>query len=715
MNIQNIKKSILIATFAGVVAGCSSGGGTSSPSPAPSASEQGVAVFQSGISIAESPSWVSTSPSTGSWSKYISGTTQPIVAVAANTNNILAFDGASLYLSNASGSQFTPINYSFSALSSPVIVAGSNQFVMYSGSSVWTISDSGAVVQDTLSGLNSAISGMVYLDNTFYAYTQASTVYSSTDGLSWTLVSSAQNIQPFTNVVKLNTGVYAAMTAPQLNTSNANLWLGTSATSFSAANNPLQNFFGAPAQVNFIATDGNNNLFINETIYLTNHTIREYYIANANQVSTNAILQTISLPSSISTAQKPTNLYFTSDTIYLSSGTVEAVNNPSGDLIDPTGPTSLTAVPYVTSPALTSQFVGSSSLTNGSTYAIQGNNLISAPGTYSMPNNGALTVLTNASNVLQPSYNVLPTGESVSYAAVAGNVNQYMLLLNNGGVLLNSGSGYIPTTAITNTSDANGSTAITSVASAGSVNGAYLVQAASSGGGSNGDLYYSQNGTSWTMISQATLTSAGFGTLSSAAVSVNQLNNTFNITTSSGTYQTISPATLTSWAVAPSPTPLFAINGGVYTLYPNSNSLGTLSGNAYTVTANALPQNYVSSGNVAYNGTNTVALAQAATVVAQAGKYAGTNYLWTASNLNSNWTLNFATFADINGQALADEFFNVNPVLIWTGKIWIAEGNGNTLINATNLSSAVYSSNNAIAWQAESASSQAIIGVPFAF
>lgn len=714
MHTQNLKKVLLLVAATSFMVGCGSGS-SSSPSPAPSISEQGIAVFQPGISIAESPSWVSTAPSAGSWSKYISGTTQPIVAVAANTNNILAFDGTSLYLSNASGSQFTRVNYSFSGLSNPVIIAGSNQFVMYLGSSVWTISDSGAVVQDVLSGLNSAISGMVYLDSTFYAYTQASTVYSSTDGLSWTLVSGATNIQPFTNVIKLNTGVYAAMTAPQLNTNNANLWLGTSATSFSAANNPLQNFFGAPAQVNFIATDGSNNLFINETIFLTNHTIREYYIANANQVSTNAILQTISLPSSISATQKPTNLYFTNDTIYLSSGTVQTLNNPSGDLIDPTGPTSLTAVPYVTSPALTSQFVGSSSITNGSAYAIQGNNLISAPGTYNTPNSGALTMLTNASNVLQPSYSVLPTGESVSYAAVAGSVNQYMLLLNNGGVLLNSGSGYIPTTAITNTSDANGSTAITSIASASSVNGAYLVQAASSGGGTNGDLYYSQNGTSWTMIPQTSLTTAGLGTLNSSAITVNQLNNTFNISTSLGTYQTVNPTVLTSWAVTASPTPLFAINGGVYTLYPNSNSLGTLSGNTYTVTANALPQNYVSSGNVAYNGSNTVALAQAATVVAAAGKYAGTNYLWTASNLNSNWALNFATFADINGQPLVNEFFNVNPVLIWTGKVWIAEGNGNTLINATNLPSAVYSSNNAIAWQAESASNQVLIGVPFAF
>ena len=711
-----ILRNLLLAISTSIVAvACNSGTSSSStPAPTPSA-EQGVAVFLPNTSIAESALWVATQPSSGTWNKYISGTKNNLIAIAASANNILAFDGSDFILSNSQGSQFKKINLG-STIANASIVAGSNQFVMYSGTQVWTISTNGTITPNVINS-SSNFSSIVYLDGMFYAYTAASTVYSSSDGLTWSQVANAQNIQPFTNVIKLSTGVYAAMTAPDLSSSNPNLWLGTSPISFNSAADPLQNFFGVPAQVNFIGSNGNNNLYINETIGFTQKTIRDYYIVNSSQVTTNAVLQVISLPESLNSTQKPTGIYFSNNNIFVSSGTVNTnpIANPTGNLIDPNGPTNLTAINNVTTPAITSQILGSQSLTNGTNYASQGNNLLVASGSNNN-NFGKLTMITNANNIAAPNYEVLPSGESVNYATVMGNSSQYIMVLNNGGLLMNSESTYLPLNAISNTLNSTGSTPLNSVASTGSINGTYLVQGSSVGGGANGDLYYSTNGSTWTMISQQALNTTNLGTLASVAVSVNKFNNIYNITTSTGTYQTATPAILSSWVAALNPTPLFLISGVTYTLYADTNNLGTLNGTSYTVTNSALPQNYVSSGNVAYNDTNTVALAQAATVVEGAGKVAGTNYIWTAPNLNATWSLDFATFNNINGQLLTSEFFNVNPRLIWTGKTWITEGNGGTLLNPTgSLPAAVYSSSNAINWTAESSNAQAVIGVPQVF
>jgi len=707
---KNFKFAPLFLSMTAAIGMVACNSGSSSSSNGSGSSELGVAAITPGASIAESSLWISTVPSTGTWNQYISGTTNGIQAIAANANNILVYDGSNLFMSNANGSQFSQISLPSAPGGNIVsLVAGNNQFVMYSGSSIWSISNSGQITTTNYGG--PTISGVSFLNGIYYAYTAESTVYSSTDGNTWNQ-GSGQNIQPFTNVIQLNTGLYAAMTAPQLNTSQPNLWLGTSPTSFNPESQALENFFNVPAQINFMGTDGKGMLILNETVSLTQQTTREYFIANAQQVNTGAILQVISLPAALK-GQKPTGIYFTNNNIFLTSGTMATTNNPSGNLIDPTGPVSVTAVPIVDDAAITSQIVGSPTQTNGTVATTYGNNLLVAPGSN---NDGALTMITNANNITAPNYDVLPTGQNTTYATIIGSPSLYMLLLNNGGVLINNGNGFIPANAISNTSNESGSSAITEIDSAGSVNGTFLVQASSLNGGTNGDLYFSQNGNSWTMVSQAALSSANLGTLlAESAVTVNELNNAYNITTSTGTYQTATPAVLSSWVQVPSPTPLFLVNGVTYTLYPGTNNLGTLNGNQYTVTQNALPQNYVSSGNVAYNGSNLIGLEQPATIVEAADKVAGSNYIWTSSTLNGNWTLNFATFKNTSGQALPNEYFNVNPVLIWTGKTWITRGNGNTLLNPNNLPAAIYSSSNILNWQAVSISAEPIMGVPVAF
>lgn len=709
------KNKLIIGIMAAItLTGCNNGSNSSStPSTTPtnnSTTEQGVAVFTPGASAANSSLWIATQPSSGTWQNYMSGTTQSIIALAATPSQTLAFDGTNLILSNTTNSQFT--SYAFpTTLSSATIVAGQSQFNLYSGSSVWNISNQGIISSAHTFSTN--ISSIEYFSGTFYAYLANSQVYISTDGITWTLSSTAQNIKSFTNVIQLNTNLYAAMTAPDLGSSNPNLWLGSSPTNFNSV--AINNFFGVPAQVNFIATNGNGSLYLNETISFTQKTIREYFIQNSSQVSTDAIIQVISLPDSLSSTQKPTALYFANNNIYLNSGTMATTANPTNNLIDPTGPTALTVAQNVNSANVTTQLLNNQSQTNGLLSANQGSSLIVAPGN-SSTNNGALTMITNMANSSTPSYNLLPTGTGTTYAAIVGslnnNLNKYMLIFNNGGILLGSGNTVQPSSSITNTSNSSASVPVTQVTSAASANGTYLAQATST----SSDLYFSQNGSSWTMISQAALTTANLGTLAESAVSSNQYNGLYYIQTSTGSYQTATPSSLSTWVSAPVPTPLFQINNNQYTLYPGSNSLGTLeSNNQYTVTTNVLPQNYESSGNVAYNGS-TVALAQGPTIVIGPDKVAGSNYIWTNSSfVSTGWILNIASFTTNSGQALPNEYFNTKPVLLWTGKTWITEGNGNTLLNPTYLPGNVYSSPTVTTWQAVNGNSSTITGTPVLF
>lgn len=702
---KNIKISQLIIGLMSAITlvGCNNGSSSSSNA---SATEKGVAVFTQNASVTNSNIWIATQPSSGNWQQYMSGTAESIIALGATSSQVLAFDGTNIILSNTNNSQFTSSVFP-TTLTNATITAGQNQFALYSGSNVWNISNQGVVSSSYSFSTN--ISSIKYFSGVFYAYLANSQVYTSSDGINWTLSNGAQNVQAFTNVIQLNTNLYAAMTAPDLGSNNPNLWLGSSPTNFNSV--AINNFFGVPAQVNFIATNGNGSLYLNETIGFTQKTIREYFIQNSSQVSTNAIVQVISLPDSLSGTQKPTALYFANNNIYLNSGTIATTSNPTNNLIDPTEPSALTVAQNVNSANVTTQLVNNQSQANGTLSANQGNNLIVAPGD-SSNNGGALTMITSVANSTTPSYNVLPTGTGATYAALIGSISQYMLVFNNGGILLGGNNNLQPSSSITNTSNSSLSVPVTKVTSAASIGGTYLVQASST----SSDLYFSQNGSSWGMISQAALTTANLGTLAESAISSNSYGGLYYIQTSTGNYQTATPSSLSTWVSAPSPTPLFQMNNNQYTFYINTNNLGTLgSNNQYTVTTNVLPQNYESSGNVAYNG-QTIALAQGATIVYKADKYAGSNYIWTNTNLsNTGWVLNIANFTTNSGQALANEFFNVAPVLLWTGKVWVTEGNGNTLLNPNYLPGNIYISQNVTTWQAANSNSAPITGKPVLF
>ncbi len=722
-------KYLMLFTCIGVIglSACSSGGTSSSSAGNSTSEELGVAAFIPGASVAESNLWVSTAPSTNNWSSYISGTTSSIVAMAANSAATLVFDGTSLLLSNNNNNQFTHLNFTGNSANFASITAGSNEFVMYTNTQMWNVTNNGVVTAANFPLATAKISSVAYLNNTYFAYTNESTVYSSINGLNWELASAAQNIQPFTQVLQLGTDLYIGKIAPDLENGNIpNLWLGTSPTNFNPESQFLLNFFNVPAQVNFIATDGNNNLYINETVFATNATVRLYKIYSVTQLNTGPIVETFAVPGGNSGFIKPSNVFITPDTIYIPTATT---TTESGNVINPFGPSALTATPNTQSPSVTTTLLGSQTQTNGQIYTIQNSGLLVAPvssGIYAGNNGGNLTFIANASNPSQPVYKVLPSGESATYATLIGNTASFMLLFNNGGAMINTGSGFIPVTAISDTTHTT-SVAINNILSAGSLNGTFLVQATSLNTAGNGNLYFSNNnGQSWTTISESDLINAHLGTLIESGVSINQINKVYNITTNNDgivtTYQTTTPTNLATWVLAPTPTPLLSINGTSYALYADSNQVGALNNGQYTIITDALPQNYFKSGNIAYNNNQTIALAQGGTVVEAVDKIAGSNYLWTASTANNswlasnNWLLNQVSFY-ANGVQLINENFNqFTPVLLWNGKMWFTYGNAEVLQNATDAPGNVYSTeSNLNIWNAIESSSSPIIGTPILF
>jgi hypothetical protein len=247
-------------------------------------------------------------------------------------------------------------------------------------------------------------------------------------------------------------------------------------------------------------------------------------------------------------------------------------------------------------------------------------------------------------------------------------------IFNNSRTLLDSNDSLQSGAPIINTTNSSPSIPVTQVTSDASVNGSYLAQASST----SSDLYFSQNGSSWSMISQAALTTTNLVTLVESAISSNNYSGLYYIKTSTGSYQTATPSSLSTWVSAPAPTPIFQISGNQYTLYPNSNSLDTLGSiNQYTVTGNVLPQNY--------------------------------------DFTSAGWVLNIANFTTNSGQSLPNEYFNVAPVLLLTGKAWITECNGNTLLNANYLPDNIYSSQSITTWQAVNSNSAPITGIPVLF
>jgi hypothetical protein len=259
-------------------------------------------------------------------------------------------------------------------------------------------------------------------------------------------------------------------------------------------------------------------------------------------------------------------------------------------------------------------------------------------------------------------YNNLPTGATAVAKGFAGTTSGYMVAVNNGDVLVSSSNGFVQAATVINPNGLGA--ALSQLVSTG---GTYLASDAT-------NLYFSSNnGAAWTTITPTTAGATG-GTLSISSAAnglyfINVAGSTGSL--ANGLYQTATPQTLSTWVQVnniPVQSRTTYWGGTYYVLTNASTNVGVYDpATGQTVTnANVLPQNYVTGGNVSYNGT-TYALAQPTS-----------NYIWTSADLIggvSGWTQNSAAFTGVNGVSLPSEAFAGG--LSWTGKVWIATGTVN--------------------------------------
>ena len=303
----------------------------------------------------------------------------------------------------------------------------------------------------------------------YYAYnvTADNQLLQSSDGVTWQQITNNTALDAgaiiLTNVVQVSGSVFAAVD------DLGGLYLGSSPANMT--------FVSANAIVTggFIAAHGTGSLYISNNDVTTAANLKIY------TPTASALGQSIA--NSAAFTNIPNALIFAGNNIYSvdsQNGNLSALTVSGPTITQATNPASLVdATGAIASQLTTSNSVGTS--TNG--YIAMGSNVLAlntntsstgAAGTIAMISgvaaNGALT------------YNNLPTGDNVSANSFAGTTNGYMLVLNNGDVLVSSANGFVQATTILNPSNGQGA-ALATLASA---NGTYLAD-------DNNNLYYSAN------------------------------------------------------------------------------------------------------------------------------------------------------------------------------------------------------------------------------
>ena len=481
----------------------------------------------------------------------------------------------------------------------------------------------------------------------YYAYnvTADNQLLQSSDGVTWQQITNNTALDAgaiiLTNVVQVSGSVFAAVD------DLGGLYLGSSPANMT--------FISASAIVpgGFIAANGTGSLYISNNDVTTAANLKIY------TPTASALGQSIA--NSAAFTNIPNALIFAGNNIYSvdsQNGNLSALTVSGPTITQATNPASLVdATGAIASQLTTNNSVGAS--TNG--YFAMGSNVLALnTNTSSTGAAGAIAMISGVAANGALTYNNLPTGDNVSANSFAGTTNGYMLVLNNGDVLVSSANGFVQATTILNPSNGQGA-ALANLASA---NGTYLAD-------DNNNLYYStNNGSTWTTITP-TVAGAGSGTLSISSAA----NGLYFITVAGSTgtltdglYQTATPQTLSTWVqVSSVPTQSQATYwGGTYYLLGYGAALNNTNVGVYNpVTGqivandNVLPQS-TNGENISYNGS-TFALAQL-----------NSNYLWTSTNLlagPSAWTQNVATFTGVNGVSVSAKF---SGSLTWNGKVWVA-------------------------------------------
>ena len=500
-----------------------------------------------------------------------------------------------------------------------------------------------------------ANSGVYFINGMYYVYNLLgnNTLLQSRDGVTWQQITNNTvlntNATYLASIVQVSGSVYAALDE------DGGLYLGSSAANLT--------YIQPTSSLGYIASASNGTLFVVSDRSDTSAANLNAYTPTSTQLGSAVAV------SSAFTAI-PYSLVFAGGKIY-------SVKPTGADTLYPLTVTG-NVISQQTTPAST---VASSGIINGTLTALggfiaMGSNVLAINSDTSLNASGALAAISAVASNGTATYNNLPTGSGALASGFAGTTNGYMMVVNNGDVLVSSSNGFAQASTILNPANGNGAV-LSQLASANSTYLASDVDVPSNP--TTGNLYYSaDNGTTW-----ATITPTDFGNGASALSINTSANGLYFINVTSGTaagiYQTATPQTLSTWVKVNSLPISITYNywdGQYYQLTNTSANVGVYDNKtAQTVIYNnVLPQDAVNVGgayNVAYNGSS-YGLAQV-----------NSSYLWTSADLIggvSGWTQNTTAFTGVNGVALSSETF-LGP-LTWTGKVWVATGATGNLYTA---------------------------------
>lgn len=690
----------------------------SNPQPFPRPDENGIYISNGTPSVQQGFIFA-TKPSESNWQLFQSGTTAGISLVASNATTTIALHGtnnnpvesAGFILTNNANGKLVNHNTSESAqavasLLQAKIVAGSNGYLVYGNLAGnfgnipvmgYFVDNSGVVtpVRIPLRNNNSnvQINTVAYLGNTYYAYSNLG-VFSSSNGVNWSLVEGTTVSVAFSSVVELSNGVYAAL-------ADGKVYLGNSPTTIDVE----QNLTYTPQQIAVYA----NNLALANVESSSGTGVAYLYQPTSTDLGSPTEQLSINF-SKITSGHQVSD--YTLSQLFLTKDSIYAVGNANlsslgykgqlsaavaGDLVSTN--TAIVAITYIPDNQPDSYSPLNATIQDGRLLiantgaGIQGDllNNVASP---KYPNNGSLTLIkaidynkVGSQRNTSVVYNNLPTGSKyVQFMGMAGTSEHFAAIFKNGSVISYFGDKVISGATILNDSESVPvPDTIAGISAANYTLVAYANPTINQVPGS-GNLYVSpDNGLTWTSVLLNTLPkAAGQGALVGATV-VNSGNSyvitTFDANNNIATYRSANPAKLATWIAVNNPanTALVSLNQQLFAFASNSTNFSYESNGAWTTATTVLPTIFESASNLA---TQNIAYGNG--VYAMVEPNSAT--IWTQADIFANpWTSQNISFY-VNGNLFPSKTFPANnAALVWSGKVWVAIDNADFVYTSSNL------------------------------
>ncbi|WP_158649214.1 beta strand repeat-containing protein [Aquella oligotrophica] len=702
MKKSNINLLLVALSSAAVLAACNSGSSpspsptptptptptpvptpTPTPTPTPVPGENMVSTF---ATTAPATAYLSGAASTGTWAQYRSGVTT-VDGVAES----IAVSQASTTIAfgQAGNTSWNPVTLATLATRAGATTANTpTGFVGFGGNAaagnaiIATNAGSSYVIPVIMGNIGATALGFVSIAN------GASTIISSP---TWTAWNGTAGTAPTTAQVQ---NIVYAGSQYVLTTTTGGIWYSTNGSAWAQVSNSAgtgaasYNSGAAVLDVKFV----NGYYFANvngalysgpslSTLLPTHNATTQVAIApNTNSQSLAVVGSTLYVVTSGNAVTGYQASAVASGTGFYNIASVASVTNATG--IAPTrivaAGSSLYGFVSAAGGATTVEAIPTTTGAPAATVV----NMSTAPAAYTiLGTQGSGLLLGIASNGVLTSYvasveSALVSGNA-TYGAIAGvagstAANSFMGVTTGGATVSGNATGFTTLTTLFDTKVTGNTTnpARVTVAAGGNQfvfgNNTYVV-VANAGAAGNTIFVSTNNGTSWTQVTAASL---GTGNITAVYFS----NGKFWFNAANGWYSTATPLTTATWQQVAQPVSqpgigsVYQFESTTYMFSTGSTSVSTWNGTSWTTTANALPTNF-NTNNVAYNGSTFA-------------EVSATNVLYTSSSLTGTWTPATVTFANYISSANAPTAF-AGTNLVWDGLVWVSTVANNNVYYST--------------------------------